>query len=764
MLVRNNIHQLYQNKERSSNESANTVEALLSIFIRLRNSQRSAIRIDKLIGKILEIFCCFLLFTYCSSLLELLNINPQTQQDPQEFFRYLVSQIDMSASKLDALENLFRGKELCSVVCTNCQRSSSSESYFTEIKLPVEGFSNLRSCWNSYQESEIMTGENKYFCSYCQGKFDSTRQATITELPKVLMIQLLRYKYDREISGKRKIQDVFSYPNEIELNSRCYRLVAAVFHKGESAYGGHYVCDVMTWNDQKWWHIDDDTVLPLKEGCGASESTGVIDLVSNVSSTVEDISDSSSEDEEIMDRKKSVGRSRKLKDKKGDETMCWDRRKAIYMLFYVSEDSLNVQEDCNYVHHLSDVFSEVSSDNANFALEIQKYKALERETLKNIAEFKTNYSLWEPRIGLDRNEIEIFNHSTLNQRFFIIPSMFLSQWMRGVDVLRYQIQSEQSSQHIMESGDSDVVLVSNSSTKGNTKVNLYNKRIRLEFDPLLCIHGKGVAMANVGQFKIISAEFFNFLSESLSMDITPLLSESNAFCALCRDDFLSNQEVAASKLSFYEDLLTIVEKETLRNCTPSSRINGYYISSKWISSLRRLKEQVQKDVVNSDSRKRKATLSSFLVSTKPESDESVDTVLDSSVNGCLRCEHGQWSLQYHRRVTPLSSTGWKAILQCFPQALEMKMESVEVCDYCSQLESVKQAHKSDRLTELSDSKCLQSLSKRKALHNSNLYYLLQDCLDTKCSSCGVSVFYLVSYSWLTTWRKYLVDASSARPG
>lgn len=43
-----------------------------------------------------------------------------------------------------------------------------------------------------------------------------------------------------------------------------YQLFGVVYHHGSSAGGGHYTCDIKRQNGE-WLHIDDTTIVPVKE-------------------------------------------------------------------------------------------------------------------------------------------------------------------------------------------------------------------------------------------------------------------------------------------------------------------------------------------------------------------------------------------------------------------------------------------------------------------------------------------------------------------
>lgn len=55
-------------------------------------------------------------------------------------------------------------------------------------------------------------------------------------------------------------QDKISFPAILKIKDENFKLVAVLYHLGQSASGGHYVCDVLEWATGQWWHCNDDQV------------------------------------------------------------------------------------------------------------------------------------------------------------------------------------------------------------------------------------------------------------------------------------------------------------------------------------------------------------------------------------------------------------------------------------------------------------------------------------------------------------------------
>lgn len=65
----------------------------------------------------------------------------------------------------------------------------------------------MEQCLDAYLAAEILDGDNKYFCDYCQSKQNAERfiELEYDKLPPVLTLQLLRFVYDAQAGRKKKV-------------------------------------------------------------------------------------------------------------------------------------------------------------------------------------------------------------------------------------------------------------------------------------------------------------------------------------------------------------------------------------------------------------------------------------------------------------------------------------------------------------------------------------------------------------------------------
>lgn len=107
----------------------------------------------------------------------------------------------------------------------------------------------------------------------CQGKkTDSRKGLEIAKLPPVLTLCLYRFELDYETWTRKKLEDKFEYPLEIDMSkytskqakdddsspeSNTYELKSIVVHRG-GAYGGHYFAYIKDDLKEGSWYLQKD--------------------------------------------------------------------------------------------------------------------------------------------------------------------------------------------------------------------------------------------------------------------------------------------------------------------------------------------------------------------------------------------------------------------------------------------------------------------------------------------------------------------------
>lgn len=229
-----------------------------------------------------------------------LGLEHHEQQDPNEFARLLFDRMDESFQQCEGdlrnlLNKIFHGLTTYETVCMTCGSTSERSEGFMDLNLPIvkppkddnakktgtieEAFAvsagknvdtDVQYCLDQYLCTEILDGENRYFCSQCDCKRDAKRSLKLAELPPVLNVQLSRYVFDREKFVKKKVSDKVLLPRTLAVQTgattKKYFLCAIMRHQGNSAYSGHYVAEALDWLTGMWFEFNDENVKLLPDG------------------------------------------------------------------------------------------------------------------------------------------------------------------------------------------------------------------------------------------------------------------------------------------------------------------------------------------------------------------------------------------------------------------------------------------------------------------------------------------------------------------
>jgi uncharacterized UBP type Zn finger protein len=97
----------------------------------------------------------------------------------------------------------------------------------------------------------------------CNGKAgDREREFSIIGGPEILVIQIMRMRYNQEISDMEKVMNRIDYSEKLDLSlwsegSLAYQLNGVISHDGESLTGGHYVATVRSQSGGRYARCND---------------------------------------------------------------------------------------------------------------------------------------------------------------------------------------------------------------------------------------------------------------------------------------------------------------------------------------------------------------------------------------------------------------------------------------------------------------------------------------------------------------------------
>lgn len=218
-----------------------------------------------------------------------------TQHDVQELNRVLMDKLEtaMKGTKIEKkLNDVFVGKMKSYIKCVDVPYESSREEDFWDIQLNVKGFRNLQESFENYIEIEMLDGENKYQAGEQYGYQDAKKGVVFELFPPVLHLQLKRFEYDFMVDDLVKIDDLYEFPDRIDLSPYLdadlpeevksqnwnYKLHGVLVHQGSISNGHYYAMIKPEANSETWLRFDDDKVWKATPTQVFQENFGALDL------------------------------------------------------------------------------------------------------------------------------------------------------------------------------------------------------------------------------------------------------------------------------------------------------------------------------------------------------------------------------------------------------------------------------------------------------------------------------------------------------
>ncbi|XP_034719837.1 ubl carboxyl-terminal hydrolase 18 isoform X1 [Etheostoma cragini] len=205
------------------------------------------------------------------------SVQLNTQHDADEVFlsilNFMQLQMDDKPLALE-IQNLYKISVETYLQCLECTSVQTLTSYLLGLPLHVkEDHDSLEDCMTSFFEYQELKGINCCFCAECGKKTPSKQGVKLLSLPRILCVNLKRYRNGRGFTRKLDCRVTFpetfdcsETPNEaisadfVQDEFR-YTLHAVVVHSG-NAMCGHYTAYVRNRRNQGWYYADDSHVKP----------------------------------------------------------------------------------------------------------------------------------------------------------------------------------------------------------------------------------------------------------------------------------------------------------------------------------------------------------------------------------------------------------------------------------------------------------------------------------------------------------------------
>ncbi|KAK8885873.1 hypothetical protein M9Y10_041330 [Tritrichomonas musculus] len=215
------------------------------------------------------------------------------QQDIEEFLKKLISILDDIMKKIpnmkDKISFLFEGKTIQTIKDYSNNVLSNNEEIFYDLSIDVK--KTLEDSFKKFTKEE-------YISDYTDSRSPTpqlvTYQTLLLTLPRILQIQIKRYKYNVITGSAEKIDSELSYTEEIDLApfmykkdpTQCtkYKLFGVIVHSG-IASGGHYYIYCKPEMKEDWYVFNDSWVQTVDSKEALEENFGGIDINSYLYTT-----------------------------------------------------------------------------------------------------------------------------------------------------------------------------------------------------------------------------------------------------------------------------------------------------------------------------------------------------------------------------------------------------------------------------------------------------------------------------------------------
>jgi len=257
------------------------------------------------------------------SFLKTINIdnrpfNPYEQKDVDEFLIYLFDKLEQelkNTKQEKLIKDTFKLTIANEIICKDCPHRSETLEENLSLILSVKNKRTVYESLNAYVQSDILEGDNAYYCERCDRKVTAFKRQNVKTLPNTLIIVLKRFEFNYETMMRLKVNDYCEFPQELdleeftqegqtikELNTALelgqisfedlnddqkkmlkrkvpsyyytYKLKGIIVHYGHTDAGHYYSYILDRSNDKNWFEFNDSTVRTFNPKDIPEESFG----------------------------------------------------------------------------------------------------------------------------------------------------------------------------------------------------------------------------------------------------------------------------------------------------------------------------------------------------------------------------------------------------------------------------------------------------------------------------------------------------------
>jgi ubiquitin C-terminal hydrolase len=212
-------------------------------------------------------------------------LRPYQQEDAHEFLRALLSTLVMNGQN-KKLSSLFDGLLESAVTCQTCFRPSLTRDRYMDLSLDIHGahIETLKDALVEFSKTEILTDDNKVYCSKCECKRTATKGLRLATAPSILVCHFKRFAFNQQYGGMVRLSKHVAFPLQLEIGDYMsnlnqsrpppYELVAVLVHQGQSCDSGHYVAYVK--NGGQWYCCNDHQITSVDVGKVLSQQAYIL--------------------------------------------------------------------------------------------------------------------------------------------------------------------------------------------------------------------------------------------------------------------------------------------------------------------------------------------------------------------------------------------------------------------------------------------------------------------------------------------------------
>ena len=188
------------------------------------------------------------------------------------------------------ISNLFYGLLETKSQCQKCNQVKYNFQVYSFIEFPLEKVNqyylnnekrnnysinndinknqdiDLYECFEYYNNSELMAGDNQIYCNICNSNSDSLYESILYSTPNYLIIILNRgkgavYEYNVNFPDQLNLFNFVTFKN----GNTLYELYAVISHIGPSSMSGQFIAFCKNRIDKKWYKYN-DAIVTLCQG------------------------------------------------------------------------------------------------------------------------------------------------------------------------------------------------------------------------------------------------------------------------------------------------------------------------------------------------------------------------------------------------------------------------------------------------------------------------------------------------------------------